>query len=63
MTNPSTDDVIEPELDTGLPRDRGAKGGMPRMDDELAERLAEKDRVAAGLEDYDPATAPKADES
>ena len=63
MTNPNIDDVIEAELDTGLPRDRSAKGGMPPMKDELAERLAEKDRVAAGLEDYDPETAPKADES
>jgi hypothetical protein len=63
MTNPNLDDVIEPELDTGLPHDRGAKGGMPPMDDELAARLAEKDRVAAGIDAYDPETVPTADET
>ena len=51
MTTPSDDDVILPTHDTGVPHDRTAHGGMPRVDDDLLADLAEKDRAAAGLVD------------
>ena len=60
---PKPDDgVIDAELDTGVPRDRSLKGGMPPVDDGLLEHLAEEDRVAAGVADYDPESVPSAEE-
>jgi hypothetical protein len=43
------DDVINPELDKGVPHDRGAHGGSPDMPDGLMEHQVELDRRAAGL--------------
>ncbi|MFN2523670.1 MAG: zinc-dependent peptidase [Mycobacteriales bacterium] len=43
------DDVIDPELDKGVPHDRGASGGSPDMPDGLMQHQAELDRRAAGL--------------
>lgn len=53
MTTPDAnlDDVIIPELDKGVPRDRGAHGGSPEMPDGLMEHQADLDRRAAGLAD------------
>lgn len=59
---PAVDDVIEPELDHGVPHDRSQKGGSPPVDDGLLEHLAEQDRVAAGVDDYDPQTVPSAED-
>jgi hypothetical protein len=55
MTTPSNDDVIDATRDTGVPHDRTASGGMPRVDDDLLAELADKDRAAAGLVDDGPA--------
>src|SRR5271166_2839496 len=42
-------------------RDRREHGGAPeRLDDEQLGRLAEEERVAAGLDDYDPDEVPPA---
>ena len=49
--DPNLDDVITPELDKGVPRDRGAHGGSPEMPDGLMEHQADLDRRAAGLAD------------
>jgi hypothetical protein len=49
------DEPLEPEFDPGLPRRRSEHGGMPRRDDDELALAAERDRVAAGLEDYAPA--------
>ena len=38
------------------------QAGMPRERDEALEQLAEKDRVAAGVDDYDPDQVPSATE-
>ena len=55
------DDVLEPEEDPGLHRDRRVHGGMPeRLDDDALERAVEEDRVAAGVADYAPADVPPA---
>ena len=55
------DDVLEPEGDQGLPHDRSVPGGMPlREDDDALERLAQEDRVAAGLADYAESDVPPA---
>ena len=52
-TDPTTDDVLEPEYDEGLRHDRHEHGGMPlRPDDDELERAVERDRVAAGLADF-----------
>ena len=59
---PADDGVIDAELDRGVPHDRTQKGGMPQVEDGLLEQLAEKDRVAAGVDDYDPSTVPSAEE-
>ena len=58
------DDVLEPEKDPGLHRDRRVHGGMPeRLDDDALERAVEEDRVAAGVSDYAPADVPRGDRS
>jgi hypothetical protein len=42
-------------------RDRREHGGMPpHLDDDRLARLAEEERVAAGLDDYDPDEVPPA---
>ena len=51
---------LEPEFDTGLPRRRSEHGGMPRRDDDEFALAVERDRVAAGLEDYVPDDVPPA---
>jgi hypothetical protein len=44
-----------------LRRDRREHGGAPQhLDDDLLAHEAEEERVAAGLEDYDPAEVPPA---
>ena len=61
QNEPTLDDVIEPE--ESAPRDRQEHGKMPSRlnDDELAHRT-EQERVAAGLDDYDPDTVPPAED-
>jgi hypothetical protein len=54
------DEPLEPEFDPGLPRRRSEHGGMPRRDDDEFALAAERDRVAAGLEDYAPDDVPPA---
>lgn len=58
---PTLDDVIEPT--ESAPRDRQEHGKAPAKpnDDELAHRT-EQERIAAGLEDYDPNEVPPATE-
>jgi|SRR5579859_5712597 len=49
------------EQDAQFRRDRREHGGAPdRLDDDQLARLAEKERVAAGLDDYDPDAVPAA---
>jgi hypothetical protein len=55
-----SDERLEPEFDPGLPRRRSEHGGMPRRDDDEFALAAERDRVAAGLEDYAPDEVPPA---
>jgi hypothetical protein len=59
--NPTLDDVIEP-VEQAVP-DRREHGKMPPHpnDDELARRT-EQERVALGLDDYDPDDVPSATE-
>jgi hypothetical protein len=54
MSERLSDEPLEPEFDPGLPRRRSEHGGMPRRDDDEFALAAERDRVAAGLEDYAP---------
>lgn len=58
---PTLDDVIQPT--ESAPRDRQEHGKAPAKpnDDELAHRT-EQERIAAGLEDYDPDQVPPASE-
>jgi len=53
--------VEAPELPAAFHRDRREHGGAPQRlnDDQLAE-LTEEERVAAGLDDYDPDEVPDA---
>lgn len=60
MSDQPAEDPLEPDLDFGLPRDRTQHGGMPRRDDDEYEVAVERDRVAAGLEDYVPEDVPPA---
>jgi hypothetical protein len=60
MSERLSDEPLEPEFDPGLPRRRSEHGGMPRRDDEEFALAAERDRVAAGLEDYAPDDVPPA---
>jgi hypothetical protein len=55
-----SDEPLEPEFDPGLPRRRSEHGGMLRRDDDEFALAAERDRVAAGLEDYAPDDVPPA---
>ena len=57
--HPTLDDVIEPTEQA--PRDRQEHGKMPSHpnDDELARRT-EQERVALGIDDYDPDDVPPA---
>jgi len=55
-----SDEPLEPEFDPGLARRRSEHGGMPRRDDDEFALAAERDRVAAGLEDYAPDDVPPA---
>jgi hypothetical protein len=55
------DEVLEPEVDSGLHHVRSEHRGMPlRPDDDELARAAERDRVAAGLADYAPSDVPDA---
>ena len=58
---PNLDDVMRPT--ESAPRDRQEHGKAPAKpnDDELARRT-EQERIAAGLEDYDPNEVPSATE-
>lgn len=60
MSEHLSDEPLEPEFDPGLPRRRSEHGGMPRRDDDEFALAAERDRVAAGLEDYAPDDVPPA---
>jgi hypothetical protein len=60
MSERLSDEPLEPEFDPGLPRRRSEHGGMPRRDDDEFALAAERDRVAAGLEDYAPDDVPPA---
>lgn len=58
---PTLDDVIEPE--ESAPRDRHEHGKMPsRPNDDELEHRTEQERVALGVDDYDPDTVPSAEE-
>jgi hypothetical protein len=53
------DEPDEPEDE--FHRDRREHGGAPfHLDDDQLARLTEEERVAAGLEDYDPDEVPSA---
>jgi hypothetical protein len=55
------DEVLEPEVDSGLHHVRSEHRGMPlRPDDDELARAVERDRVAAGLADYAPSDVPDA---
>jgi hypothetical protein len=56
MTEPDSDQPAEE-----FRRDRRAHGGSPdRLDDDRLARLAEEERVEAGVDDYDPDEVPPA---
>lgn len=58
---PDLDDVIDPEVPA--PKDRREHGKFPdRGEDDYLAKRTEQERVAAGLEDYDPDTVPPATE-
>jgi len=51
----------EPELPERFHRDRRQHGGAPEhLDDDQLARLTEEERVAAGLDPYDPDEVPPA---
>ncbi|HZY77110.1 MAG TPA: hypothetical protein VFE40_12390 [Jatrophihabitantaceae bacterium] len=58
---PTLDDVIEPTESAPRDRQEHAKAPAKPNDDELAHRT-EQERIAAGLEDYDPNEVPPATE-
>jgi hypothetical protein len=58
---PTLDDVIEPTESAPRDRQEHAKAPAKPNDDELAHRT-EQERIAAGLEDYDPDEVPPATE-
>jgi hypothetical protein len=66
MTDMPNEDPLEvPELidpaDAGLPNiDRSEHGKMPALDDDQLALIAERERVAAGLQDYVPEDVPPA---
>lgn len=58
---PTLDDVIAPT--ESAPRDRQEHGKTPsRPNDEALAHRTEQERVALGLDDYDPDTVPSAEE-
>jgi hypothetical protein len=60
-TEPRLDDVIEPEFDIPPTHRPRMHGGMPlRPDDDELAAAVERDRVAAGIEDYAPSDVPPA---
>jgi hypothetical protein len=54
------DDVVAPDPEGVLPRDRSQHGKAGRIDDDLLARVTEHERVDAGVADYDPETVPPA---
>jgi hypothetical protein len=60
-TIPTLDDVIEPT--ESAPRDRTGHGKQPpRLDDDELAHRAEQERVALGIDEYDPDDVPSATE-
>lgn len=58
---PDLDDVIDPTAPA--PQDRREHGKSPdRIDDDYLEHRTEQERLAAGLDDYDPDAVPPATE-
>lgn len=58
---PTLDDVIEPTEEA--PRDRREHAKAPeRVDDDYLEYRTEQERIAAGIDDYDPDHVPPAAE-
>ncbi|MFZ2526291.1 MAG: hypothetical protein WAX14_01365 [Rhodococcus sp. (in: high G+C Gram-positive bacteria)] len=58
---PNLDDVIDPT--ESAPRDRREHGKSPdRIDDDYLEYRTEQERIATGLENYDPDHVPPATE-
>ncbi|AHD21195.1 hypothetical protein NXT08_17510 [Rhodococcus pyridinivorans] len=58
---PDLDDVIDPT--ESAPKDRREHGKSPdRVDDDYLEYRTEQERIAAGVEDYDPDHVPPATE-
>lgn len=62
MTQPDQPDPLDEDLpDEEFRRDRREHGGAPaRLDDDRLARLAEEERVEAGVDDYDPDEVPPA---
>jgi hypothetical protein len=64
--HPQTDGVVMTEQDPDtfaeqFHRDRREHGGIPgHLDDDQLARLTEEERVAAGVDDYDPDEVPPA---
>jgi hypothetical protein len=59
--SPNLDDVITPTEQA--PRDRHEHGKQPpRLSDDDLEHRTEQERVAAGIDDYDPDEVPPATE-
>jgi hypothetical protein len=58
---PNLDDVIDPTEQA--PRDRREHGKSPdRLNDDYLEHRTEQERIAAGIDDYDPDQVPPAAE-
>ncbi|KAF0957366.1 hypothetical protein [Rhodococcus sp. T7] len=58
---PNLDDVIDPTEQA--PRDRREHGKSPdRLNDDYLEYRTEQERIAAGVDDYDPDQVPPATE-
>ena len=56
---PGLDDVIDPT--EAAPKDRREHGKAPdRIDDDYLRYRTEQERIAAGIEDYDPEHVPPA---
>lgn len=61
QTTPTVDDVMEPT--ENAPRDRrGHAKQPPRLNDEALEHRTEQERVATGVDDFDPDDVPSATE-
>jgi len=59
--NPGVEDVIVPQEDALPTSTRTGHAKMPaRIDDDVYEKAAEQERVAAGLADYAPGDVPPA---